>query len=67
MIDEKGLDCRLEIDGGIKAENIAEVASAGIDTFVIGSGIFGQRNEDDRYKYDSILKEIRNELKKADH
>ena len=67
MIDEKGLDCRLEIDGGIKAENIAEVASAGIDTFVIGSGIFGQRNEDDRYKYDSILKEIRNELKKADN
>jgi len=62
MIDERGLDCRLEIDGGVKAENIAEVAAAGIDTFVSGSGIFGKRNEDDANKYDGIIKKMRDEL-----
>ena len=40
-IDESGLDIRLEIDGGIKADNIAEAARAGADTFVAGSAIFG--------------------------
>ena len=65
MIDDQGLNCRLEIDGGIKADNIAEVASAGIDTFVIGSGIFGERNENDTNKYDTILEEMRNELQKV--
>ena len=65
MIDEKGLDCRLEIDGGVKADNIAEVAAAGIDTFVSGSGIFSKRNEDDPNKYDGILKQMRDELAKA--
>jgi len=65
MIDEQGLDCRLEIDGGVKADNIAEVAAAGIDTFVSGSGIFGKRNESDPNKYDSIIKQMRDELAKA--
>ena len=65
MIDEQGLDCRLEIDGGVKADNIAEVAAAGVDTFVSGSGIFGKRNEDDPNKYDSILKQMRDELAKV--
>lgn len=65
MIDDQGLDCRLEIDGGVKAENIAEVAAAGIDTFVSGSGIFGKRNEDDPNKYDGILKQMRDELAKV--
>jgi len=65
MIDDQGLDCRLEIDGGVKADNIAEVAAAGVDTFVSGSGIFGKRNEDDPNKYDSILKEMRDELAKV--
>jgi len=41
-IDETGRDIRLEVDGGIKADNIARVASAGADTFVAGSAIFGQ-------------------------
>ncbi len=62
MIDDQGLDCRLEIDGGVKADNIAEVAAAGIDTFVSGSGIFGKRDENDPNKYDGIVKQMRDEL-----
>src|SRR4249920_2255928 len=40
MIDRSGRDIRLEIDGGVKADNIAEIAQAGADTFVAGSAIF---------------------------
>jgi ribulose-phosphate 3-epimerase len=40
MIDRSGRDVRLEIDGGVKADNIAEIARAGADTFVAGSAIF---------------------------
>ena len=40
MIDASGLDIRLEIDGGVSADNIAEIAAAGADTFVAGSAIF---------------------------
>jgi ribulose-phosphate 3-epimerase len=43
-IDASGRDVMLEVDGGIKAENIAEVARAGADTFVAGSAIFGARD-----------------------
>ena len=39
-----GKDIRLEVDGGIKADNIRRVADAGADTFVAGSAIFGQRD-----------------------
>ena len=42
LIDESGYDIRLEIDGGVKTENIREVAEAGADTFVAGSAIFGK-------------------------
>ena len=41
-IDQSGRDIRLEVDGGIKPDNIARVAAAGADTFVAGSAIFGQ-------------------------
>ena len=41
MIDERGLDVDIQVDGGIKAGNIAEVAAAGANVFVSGSGIFG--------------------------
>ncbi|HET6588219.1 MAG TPA: ribulose-phosphate 3-epimerase [Oleiagrimonas sp.] len=41
MIDACGRDVRLEIDGGVKADNIADIAAAGADTFVAGSAIFG--------------------------
>ena len=42
MIDESGRDILLEVDGGIKIDNIAAAAKAGADTFVAGSAIFGQ-------------------------
>ena len=44
LISESGRDIRLEVDGGIKINNIAEIASAGADTFVAGSAIFGSEN-----------------------
>jgi len=65
MIDDSGLDIRLEIDGGVKVDNIAEIAAAGADTFVSGSGIFGKRNDSDPNNYDSIVKEMREELAKV--
>jgi ribulose-phosphate 3-epimerase len=65
IIDASGLDIRLEIDGGVKVDNIAEIAAAGADTFVSGSGIFGAANPDDPNKYDSILQRFRNELERA--
>jgi ribulose-phosphate 3-epimerase len=42
LIDASGKDIRLEVDGGIKVDNIRRVADAGADTFVAGSAIFGQ-------------------------
>ena len=65
MIDESGYDIRLEIDGGVKADNIAEIAAAGADMFVSGSGIFGKAKASDPHTYDSILAEMRAELSKA--
>jgi ribulose-phosphate 3-epimerase len=44
IIDRSGRAIRLEIDGGVKIDNIAEIASAGADTFVAGSAIFGQKD-----------------------
>jgi ribulose-phosphate 3-epimerase len=44
IIDASGLDIRLEIDGGVKVDNIGEVAAAGADTFVAGSAIFGSED-----------------------
>lgn len=44
IISESGRDIRLEVDGGVKIDNIAEIASAGADTFVAGSAIFGSKN-----------------------
>ena len=43
-IDASRLDIRLEIDGGVKVDNIGEIAAAGADTFVAGSAIFGKGN-----------------------
>ncbi|MDN5370644.1 ribulose-phosphate 3-epimerase [Shewanella fodinae] len=44
LIDDSGYDIRLEVDGGVKEDNIAEIAKAGADMFVAGSAIFGQDN-----------------------
>lgn len=65
LIDASGRDIRLEIDGGVKVENIAEVAAAGCDTFVSGSGIFGKANAADAHRYDSVIQQMRDELAKA--
>ncbi len=65
LIDESGRDIRLEIDGGVKVENIAEVAAAGCDTFVSGSGIFGKANASDPHRYDTVIRQMREELAKV--
>lgn len=53
---ETGRHIRLEVDGGIKVDNIAQVAKAGADTFVAGSAIFGNKN------YASVIDAMRSEL-----
>ncbi len=62
MIDSSGRDIRLEIDGGVKVDNILEVARTGVDTFVSGSGIFGNPGDNDPNRYDSIIKAMREQL-----
>ncbi len=61
MIDQSGYDIRLEVDGGVKVENIAEIAAAGADMFVAGSAIFGQPD------YKKVIDNMRNELEKSRH
>lgn len=65
IIDDSGLDIRLEIDGGVKVDNIREIAEAGADTFVAGSAVFGARNTDDANDYDTVIGAFREELAKA--
>ena len=62
LIDDAGLDIRLEVDGGVKADNIAQIKAAGADTFVSGSGIFGYGKSEDPNRYDSIIAEMRRAL-----
>lgn len=59
LIDGNNLDCRLEIDGGVKVDNIAEIAAAGADTFVAGSAIFNQPD------YKAVIDQMRQELAKT--
>ncbi|TOQ84778.1 ribulose-phosphate 3-epimerase [Vibrio parahaemolyticus] len=56
MIDESGRDIRLEIDGGVKVDNIREIAEAGADMFVAGSAIFSQPD------YKQVIDQMRTEL-----
>jgi len=56
LIDASGRDIRLEVDGGIKVDNIRAVADAGADTFVVGSAIFG------RPDYKAVIDAMRSEL-----
>ena len=56
IIDESGRDIRLEIDGGVKIDNIGEIAAAGADTFVAGSAIFG--TDDYKATIDAMRSEI---------
>ncbi len=62
MIDESGYDIRLEIDGGVKVDNIKEIAECGADMFVAGSAVFGAKKDSDANVYDSIIAEFRAEL-----
>ena len=59
LIDASGYDIRIEVDGGISASNIAEIAAAGADTFVAGSAIFSQPD------YKSVIDGMRAELAKV--
>ncbi len=59
LIDASGRDIRLEVDGGVKANNIGELAALGADTFVAGSAIF---NVDD---YSQVISEMRNNIAAA--
>ncbi len=65
MIDDSGFDIRLEVDGGVKVDNIAEIAAAGADMFVSGSGIFGGASDSDANTYNTIVKQFRDELAKV--
>ncbi|GIB54067.1 ribulose-phosphate 3-epimerase [Vibrio cholerae] len=58
-IKQSGRPIRLEIDGGVKVENIREIAEAGADMFVAGSAIFGQPD------YQPVIEQMRAELAKA--
>jgi len=50
LIDDAGIDCRLEIDGGVKVDNIKEICEAGVDMFVAGSAILKEPRTFDNYK-----------------
>ncbi len=56
LIDQSGLDIRLEVDGGVGPANIAEIAAAGADTFVAGSAIFNQPD------YKAVIDQMRQAL-----
>lgn len=58
-IDDSGLEIRLEIDGGVKVDNIGEIAGAGADTFVAGSAIFGSKD------YSATIAAMRAEIEKS--
>ncbi len=65
MIDDSGRNIRLEVDGGVKVNNICEIAKAGADTFVAGSAIFGAKDANDANDYDTVVAAMRAELAKA--
>ncbi|TQV73581.1 ribulose-phosphate 3-epimerase [Aliikangiella marina] len=56
LIDQSGYDIRLEVDGGVKKDNIGEIAAAGADAFVAGSAIFNQAD------YAEVIKTMRNNI-----
>jgi ribulose-phosphate 3-epimerase len=60
-----GRQIRLEVDGGVRVDNIAEIARAGADTFVSGSAIYGAGKASDAHRYDSVIAAMRAELSKV--
>jgi len=59
---ESGRQIRLEVDGGVKVDNIAQIARAGADTFVAGSAVYAAGKDTDAHRYDSIIAALRAEL-----
>ena len=62
---ETGREIWLEIDGGVNANNIADIARAGADTFVAGSAVFGAADDNDPNRYNTIIKQLRDSLASA--
>ena len=62
IIDASKRDIRLEVDGGVKVDNIADVAAAGADTFVAVSAIFSAHQADDANGYNRVIEKMRVEL-----
>ncbi len=62
LIDDSGLDIRLEVDGGVKLDNIRSISLAGADTFVAGSAIFSAADDSDPNRYDSVIRAMRAEI-----
>lgn len=61
MVEKSGRDIRIEVDGGVKVDNIAEIAAAGADMFVAGSAIFSQPD------YKAVIDQMHIELDKVNH
>lgn len=61
LIDDSGYDIRLEVDGGVKVENIGAIAEAGADMFVAGSAIFGHLD------YRAVIDQMRSEISRTTH
>ncbi|MBT9182893.1 ribulose-phosphate 3-epimerase [Pectobacterium punjabense] len=61
LIDDSGYDIRLEVDGGVKVENIGAIAEAGADMFVAGSAIFGHPD------YRTVIDQMRKEISRTKH
>jgi len=64
-IDAGSKKILLEIDGGVKVDNIAEIARSGADTFVAGSAIFSAGRDNDLHRYDTVVAALRAELAKV--
>ncbi|MBL8446716.1 MAG: ribulose-phosphate 3-epimerase [Zoogloeaceae bacterium] len=64
---ETGRKILLEVDGGVKVANIAEIARAGADTFVAGSAVFGAGRAEDPHRYDSVIAALRRALAEDVH
>ena len=62
LIDDSGYNIRLEVDGGVKVNNVQEIKEAGADMFVAGSAIFGAADMDDANHYNSICGAFRGQL-----
>nr|WP_113867479.1 ribulose-phosphate 3-epimerase [Brenneria salicis]NMN90284.1 ribulose-5-phosphate 3-epimerase [Brenneria salicis ATCC 15712 = DSM 30166]RBP61208.1 ribulose-5-phosphate 3-epimerase [Brenneria salicis ATCC 15712 = DSM 30166]RLM30231.1 ribulose-phosphate 3-epimerase [Brenneria salicis ATCC 15712 = DSM 30166] len=61
LIDDSGYDIRLEVDGGVKVDNIGDIAAAGADMFVAGSAIFGAAD------YRAVIERMRAEIARVNH